>query len=153
MSRRGAAVLALSLCISPVASSDDPVAAGREFAIATDGCGLDHGYRCVPVGEEDFTGLEADRRMLPGNWLRAWQVAQADFRATPDLPEEARALKHYKFGLAETADAYVVHFQPLLTPMVEDGEVTGIARASIGRQARYWIDKTDFSVARRQFYK
>ena len=136
-----------------MAAADDPLSEGRAYALAAEGCGLDHGYVCVTPRDDDFIGLEADRRMLPGNWLRAWQVAEADFQMIEDLPAEARDLKHYKFGFGENETHYLVHFQPLLLPTVENGEATGIARGAIGRQTRYWIDKTDFTIARRLFYK
>mgnify|MGYP001823698804 FL=1 len=153
MSRSWLLIICLILTATDVARGDDPLAESRAYALSADGCGLDHGYVCVPPQEEDFIGVEADSRMLPGNWLRAWQVALVDFQEIEDLPPEARLLKHYKFGFAETDAHYVVHFQPLLLPGIEGGELKGIVRGAIGRQTRYWVDKSDFTIARRLFYK
>ena len=114
--------LACSLPVA-MASAADPLAAGREYAKGLDGCGLDHGYVCVEPREEDFLSLEADQRMLPGNWLKAWQAAWTDFLAIEDLEAEQREPRHYKFGFAESETAYIVHFQPLLLPRMENGKL------------------------------
>lgn len=144
--------LACSLPVA-LASAADPLEAGREYVRGVDGCGLDHGYVCVEPREEDFLSLEADRGMLSGNWLKAWQAAWAAFLDIEDLEAEQREPRHYKFGFAESESAYIIHFQPLLLPGMKDGVASGIVRDAIGRQTRYWIDKKNFSVARRLFYK
>lgn len=144
------ALLLLGGTLAGMTQAADPA---REYAGRQDGCGLDHGYVCVTPRDEDFLSLEAHQRMLPGNWLRAWQAAWEAFQALEDLEPAQREAKHYKFGFAESEAAYIIHFQPLLLPTVDQGQVTGIARDAIGRQTRYWIDKRDFSVAKRLFYK
>lgn len=146
-------VTLIFLAISMNTQGDDRYSDAVKFAADKDGCGLDHGYRCVQRKEDDFIGLESDQRMVPGNYLKAWQVAVADFVTLEELETGQKDLKHYKFGFTETADQYIVHFQALLLPELKDGEVEGTIRATYGLTVRYWISKNNLTVEKRLFYK
>jgi len=141
------------LVISMSTQGEDKFTSAAQFAADIDGCGLDHGYRCAESAEDDFTGLESDQRMVPGNYLKAWQLALADFLELEELEPGQKDLKHYKFGFTESADQYIVHFQALLLPELKDGKVAGTIRATYGMTVRYWIDKTNMTIDKRLFYK
>jgi hypothetical protein len=153
MKSKAYSVTLLFLVISMNTQGDDRYNSAVKFAADKDGCGLDHGYQCVQREEDDFIGLESDRRMVPGNYLKAWQVAVADFVTLEELESGQKDLKHYKFGFTETMDQYIVHFQALLLPELKDGEVEGTIRATYGLTARYWINKNTLTVEKRLFYK
>ena len=132
---------------------EEAISEAKEFAQEVHHCGLDHGYRCQTPIESDFIGLDADKSMVPGNYLVAWQIALAEFRSIEDLTAEEKKLQHYKFGFSENDTQYVVHFQALLLPAMSEGKSTGIMRGTFGRTTRYWINKDSMEVEKRLFYK
>ena len=127
--------------------------ANKKFVETLDGCGFDHGYVCMAQDESDFIGMAAAKKMVPGNYLKAFASALDAFQNAADLDEEQRDLKHYKVGFSENPTQYVVHFQALLLPEVKQGKATGISRSALGQSTRYWINKQTLEVEQRLFYK
>ena len=91
--------------------------------------------------------------MQSGNLFKAWQASYTDFQNIEDMTDAQKQLKHYVIGLTQDETHYVVLYRALLLPQVSNGEVIGVTRGTIGRTTRYWIDKQDFSVSKRLFYK
>jgi hypothetical protein len=129
------------------------LAEGKQFAISARGCALADGYQCGSQIEDDFLNASSQSSMVSGNLLKAWQVAVEDFQSQPDQTEEQMRLKHYKIGFTENADHYVVLFQGLLLPLVDQGKVVGLSRLTLGRTTRYWVSKETFGIDKRLFYK
>ncbi|MBX2867243.1 MAG: hypothetical protein KTR18_01100 [Acidiferrobacterales bacterium] len=149
--RAAALLLFWSSCV--LATQDAAVSEAREFVQRAHLCGLDHGYQCSEPVESDFIGLDADRAMVPGSYLAAWQVALEAFRSIEDLSSGEKQLQHYKIGFSENETQYVVHFQALLLPSMSEGEPSGIMRGTFGRTTRYWINKDSMKVEKRLYYK
>lgn len=116
-------------------------------------CVYDHGYRCMEPAGEDFTAREADGAMVAGPYLAAWEASYGDFLEIPEMTAEQKRLRHYKIGFAETETQYIVLFQGLLLPMLEEGEVVGTMRATYGISTKYWIDKATLAVDKRLFLR
>lgn len=116
-------------------------------------CTLDHGYQCKQVREDDFLGLEADQRMTPGPYLKAWQVSYEDFQALPELTDEQKELKHYKVGFTENETHFIVLFQGLLLPEIVDGRPVGTIRSTFGLSTKYWVNKDTLEISERLFLK
>jgi hypothetical protein len=129
------------------------LAEGKQFAISTRSCALVDGYQCGSQIEDDFVSAAAQSGMVSGNLLKAWLVAVEDFQSQSDQTMEQTRLKHYKIGFTENSDHYVVLFQGLLLPLVDQGKVVGLSRLTLGRTTRYWISKDTFEIDKRLFYK
>ena len=136
---------------------EEVLARSMEFAAQTSGCALIDGYRCQKNKEEDFLTAAGQSLMLSGNFLKAWQVAFADFANQKDQTLEQLKLKHYKIGFTESSDYYVILFQGLLLPVIETHEgkevVVGLLRSTYGRTTKYWITKSDLRIDSKLFYK
>ncbi len=133
------------------------LAHSEQYATEVDGCALVDGYHCIKRPQDDFLTKASQARLVSGNFLKAWQSAVVDFQNQPDQSQEQTQLKHYKIGFTESADHYIILFQALLLPIVEevDGEtaVTGLLRQTLGRTTKYWIAKDSFRVDSKLFYK
>ena len=116
-------------------------------------CTLDHGYRCIEVQEDDFLGVDADRNMVPGPYLKAWNVCYEDFQSIPELTPEQKELWHYKIGFTENETHFIVLFQGLLLPEIVDGKPAGTIRATFGLSTKYWVDKNTLRISKRLFLK
>ena len=114
-------------------------------------CVLDHGYRCIEIEEDNFLGLEADRRMVPGPYLTAWQICYEDFKTIPELTDEQKELKHYKIGFTQNESHIIVLFQGLLLPEIVDGKPVGTIRSVFGLSTKYWVDKRTLEISERLF--
>ena len=141
------------LLLAGNSQANDIAKASRDYVDELESCGFDHGYSCMPQEESDFLGIEADKAMVPGNYLKAFEVAASAFGNEQGLEPAQRDLKHYKIGFSENPDQYIVHFQGLLMPEVKDGEVIGMTRGIYGRATRYWINKQTLTIDKRLFYK
>ncbi len=141
------------LMIVSASQANDPIKDGLAYAMEQDGCGLDHGYICLNQPEDDFLSLDSHNRMVPGNFIKAWKIAAGDFDSIDDLDPEQRNYRHYKFGFTENDHQYIVLFQALLLPAVEEGKVTGTTHGTFGRTTRYWINKQTMTIDKRLFYK
>ena len=129
------------------------LAEGKQFAISARGCALVDGYQCDNQIEDNFLSASSQSDMVSGNLLKAWLVAVEDFQSQPDQTVEQTRLKHYKIGFTENADHYVVLFQGLLLPLIDQGNVVGLSRLTLGRTTRYWVSKETFEIDKRLFYK
>ena len=116
-------------------------------------CVLDHGYRCVEVREDDFLGKDADKQMIPGPYLAAWQASYEDFKTLPELNGDQKQLKHYKVGFSQSETHFIVLFQGLLLPDLVDGKPVGIIRSTYGLSTKYWVDRKTMTVSKRLFLK
>ncbi len=146
--------VALSLFVTGIAGADDEVKASTAWVKALDGgCVYDDGYVCKRTLEDDFLSPASDSAMLPGLWMIAWSAALSDFNENDELSADARDLKHYKIGFTQNETHYIVLFRALLLPQLKNGEVVGILRSSIGQTTQYWIDRSTFEVAKRQYLR
>lgn len=118
-----------------------------------DHCVYDHGYRCMEPAADDFIARGADGAMVPGPYLAAWAASYRDFVQIPEMTAEQKRLRHYKIGFAENETQYIVLFQGLLLPMLENGEVVGTMRATYGISTKYWIDRQSLEIDKRLFLR
>lgn len=118
-----------------------------------DRCVYDHGYRCAEPAADDFIAREADDAMVPGPYLAAWEASYRDFLELPEMTAEQKRLRHYKIGFAENETQFIVLYQGLLLPMLEDGEVVGTMRATYGISTKYWIDRDSLEIDKRLFLR
>lgn len=143
-----------ALSMSVGVRADDEVKASTAWVKALDdSCVYDDGYVCKRTLEDDFLSPAADGAMLPGLWMIAWSAALSDFNANDELDSDARDLKHYKIGFSQNDEHYIVLLRALLLPQLNNGQVVGILRTSIGRTTKYWIDRNTFAVAKRQYLR
>ena len=120
----------------------------------SDDCARTDGYECIKATETDFLSADSDGALIPGRYFEAWSVSYQDFRSLTELTEEQKQLKHYKIGFTENADQYIVLFRGLLLPRItEEGNLDGVLRVTFGRTTKYWIDKKDFAITKRLFYR
>ena len=132
--------------------------AGRQAAIdyvnglASD-CTYDHGYQCAEIQGDDFLAPDSEARRVPGPWLEAWPAALTALVTSSELSTEQKQLRHYKIGFAEDETHYIVLFDALSLPMIEDGEVVGILQSGIGLGTKVWVDKKTLSVTDMKFLR
>lgn len=132
----------------------DSVKQSREYVESLDGdCVYDHGYVCREPSGDDLAAPGRDAAMVPGPYLEAWSVAYRDFAAITGMTDEQKRLRHYKIGFAATGEQYIVLFQGLLLPRLENGEVVGTLRATYGISTKYWIDKQTLAIDKRLFLR
>ncbi len=134
------------------AESGDPVI---DFVKnASEDCAYDDGYVCrEEVVEDPFESSESNDKMLPGAYLKAYSVAQADFASLNHLSEEQRNLKHYKIGFTENATDFIVIFRALVLPNLTDGKPDGYSHGSFGITTKYGIDKKTYAISDRKLYR
>ena len=119
----------------------------EKYVETVDGCSLGHGYICQQISHQDFKSIEVQDAMLSGNQLRAWNVAFDYFLNLQELTAEQKKLKHYKIGVLEGDENYIVRFQGLLLPSIDkNGNRQGLMRASIGASLEINVSKSQFSV-------
>ncbi|MGA8258854.1 MAG: hypothetical protein WB783_01430 [Arenicellales bacterium] len=118
-----------------------------------DNCVYTDGYRCIDVKEDDFIHPDPDRHWTPGPYLEAWSVSYRDFLQIPEMTEQQKQLKHYKIGFTENDTQYIILYQGLLLPMLENGKVVGVMRATYGLTTKYWIDKKTLKIDKRLFLR
>lgn len=119
----------------------------------TEDCVYDHGYTCADVAGDDFLKLESEDRRIPGPWLEAWPAALTALVTNEELTTEQKTLRHYKVGFAEDEKHFIVLFDALSLPRIEDGEVVGLLSSSIGVGSKVWIDKKTLSVTDMKFLR
>jgi len=118
-----------------------------------DRCVYDHGYRCIEVIEDDFTRENPGRPWIPGPWLQAWSVTYRDFLDIEEMSGDQKKLMHYKVGFTENETQYIVLYQGLLLPMLEDGQPAGVMRATYGLTTKYWVNKKTLEIDKRLFLR
>jgi len=151
----GVAVAAATLALgSTVALAGDAESMSKAYVDGLpDDCVFDDAYRCLENEEDNFLSPASNGRMIPGPWVNAFGVALTDFNSNDELTAEARNLRHYKIGFSQNEQSYVVLFRALLLPSVENGQVTGILRTSVGKTTKYWIDKRTMAVSKRLYLR
>lgn len=126
---------------------------GETHALGLDGCAFLDGYVCPTPDNSDFLNADAQDRMISGNLLKAWQVALLRFESRPKKEPGVSDLKHYKFGFTESEEHYIILFQGLLLPHMEDGEPVGFLSDSLGTSVKYWVRKDNFKVEKELLLK
>ncbi len=122
-------------------------------AINAPECGLDDGYQCLDILEDNFALPNKHRVLIPGNHLKVWLISWQDFQSIDDMDAEQKNLKHYKLSFTENRNQYIVLYQALLLPHIEDGQAVGVSRDILGRSTQYWINKKNLAIDKRLFYK
>lgn len=136
------------------AGMKDPIQQSLDYINGLDvNCVYDHGYQCIDVTEDDFLTQRENREWIPGPYLQAWAVCYEDFLKLQELDDQQKQLKHYKLGFTENESEYIVLFQGLLLPQVEDGKVIGLLRSTFGLSTKYWVDKKTLTINQRLFLR
>lgn len=146
--------MVLSLAAIPAGAMQDSVEQSRQYVERLDKqCVFDHGYVCRAMPGDNFGAPGRDRDMIPGAYLKAWSVSYQDFLRIPEMTDKQKQLKHYKVGFAENATQFIILYQGLLLPMLENGKVVGAMRATYGLTTQYWIDKATLAIDKRLFLR
>lgn len=93
---------------------------------------------------------ENEKVIVPGVYLEAWEICFSDFVNIEDLSTEEKKLEHYDVQFAEDNINYIITFVPKL---LSEAEAKKTKLMVIGRETRYWVDKTKLRVIKRLFYK
>lgn len=137
-----------------MAEQDSVTQAKNYVSSLKDSCSYQNGYSCADVKENTFMTREGMAQLMPASYLEASAVALANFKTIEDLSAEQKKMKHYKVGLTEDADHYIVYFNALMLPQLDaNGKPVGIMRVTFGRSTKYWISKKDLSIQKRLFMK
>jgi hypothetical protein len=116
-------------------------------------CSYADGYLCENIVEENFLFPSPSAHMIPGIYLLAWEASYADFKRISDLSDEQKKLVHYKIGFTENKTQFIVLFNALLLPRIEQGEPAGLLTVTLGRSTKYWIDRNTLEIIDRKFLK
>ncbi len=147
-------ILILITPLSVMAEQADVKAARAWVDAHAPDCTLTDGYVCAELEEDDFVSRHDNRLSVPGNYLLAWEIAWRDFQQLPDLDERRKSLKHYRIGFTENADEYIILFDALLLPAINDlGQPDGILTVTYGRSTKYWIGKKNLQINKRLYLK
>ncbi len=137
-----------------VMAEQEDVLRSRDFVRGLSAtCTYTDGYVCAELREDDFLTPDSERRLVPGAYLAAWEVARRDFSSLDDLTREQKDLKHYRIGFTENDRHYVILFRALLLPRLVDGKPQGVMQVTYGQTTKYWIDKTTLMISDRKFLK
>lgn len=150
-----AATVGWCLAAFPAMAMQDSVKQSMKYVSGLDdNCVYDDGYRCVETAEDDFISRDYPGRLLvPGPYLDAWAVSYRDFLSITEMNDEQKQLKHYKIGFTENGAQYIVLYQGLLLPMLENGAVVGTMRATFGLTTKYWVSKETLAIEKRLFLR
>ena len=85
---------------------------------------------------------------IPGEGMKAFQVAYADFRQLKELPASQKRLENYGIGLGLEGDLLTVEFVPRTAPgeQMRPGCCT-----SLGRSVKYYISRSNYRIVKRIF--
>lgn len=134
--------------------SDPEVQASIEYVNnLIEDCVFDHGYQCAEVAGDTFLEPASEAKRIPGRWLEAWPAALTALVTSQDLSTEQKLLRHYKIGFAEDETHYLILFDALSLPRIEDGKPAGLMSASIGKSMKIWVDKATLSVTDMKFLR
>ncbi|MEA3292815.1 MAG: hypothetical protein U9Q71_11010, partial [Pseudomonadota bacterium] len=114
-----------------------------------DNCARTDGYKCA----DEAAIREFGNAILPGNYVKVWNICYDDFLKIEDLTEEQKQLRHYNIRVAEDKKHYLVEFQGLLLPYIDQGKPADVLMSVFGRSTKYWVRKDTFEIAKRLFYK
>lgn len=117
-------------------------------------CTLTDGYVCENITEDDFLSVESQKQLVPAIYFPAWQAAHEAFQNIEDLTIQQKQLKHYRIGITESDDAYIVLFSALLLPQkIVDNIPQGITNITYGQTTKFWVDKDSLQVTKYLFYR
>ena len=117
-------------------------------------CTLKDGYVCEDITEDDFLSRESLDRLVPAVYLPIWQVAYEAFKNIEHLSSQQKQLKHYRIGVTESDEAYIVLFSALLLPQkIVENTPQGVTNITFGQSTKFWIDKSSLEVKKYLFYK
>ena len=148
---------AVSVCtvlitmLPAMADIKEQVAESKAYVSALpEDCLYDHGYQCIESGVDQPTDLAmrltAKSGTIPAPVIAVWPAAYEQFLKEEFLSEEQKKLKHYRIGFRAAEQGIEVSFLPLLLPHLENGEVIGKLRATLGHEVRITINPSDSSV-------
>ncbi len=147
-------ITALLVMTAQAQQSDPEVQASIDYVNnLTEDCVFDHGYSCAEVAGDTFLQPDSEARRIPGRWLEAWPAALTALVTSDDLSTEQKLLRHYKIGFAEDETHYLILFDALTLPRLEDGKVVGLMSAAIGKSTKVWVDKKTLSVTDMKFLR
>ncbi|MBT5032207.1 MAG: hypothetical protein HOM55_07920 [Proteobacteria bacterium] len=138
-----------------MADVDEMVREATDYveSLAKDCVYLD-GYICQAEGPKPgessrvFAHATDDSGTLPALLVQVWPAAYAHFLADQNLNDQQKQLMHYRIGFSKEANEAIVLFRPLFLPQMQNGEVVGTMRATIGRELRINVDLNTLKVTR-----
>lgn len=135
-----------------VSGAEGDVEQARDYVESLDdSCVRTDGYFCEPREEIDFLTPEGLDSLNPGTYFAAFQIAYADLEKDAEFSAGQKSLRHYKIGLTENPDHYIVLFSALLLPAIESGEPAGVLSLTYGRSVQYWVDKATMTISDKKF--
>ena len=87
---------------------------------------------------------------IDGNYLKVWNVVYKDFLTIKDLSISQKDLKHYKIHFKVEEKYYIILFHGKL---MNEANIQKYHRMIYGREMKYIINKKDFSIIDRVFFK
>ncbi len=147
--------LPIVYCLNFITVAQDNTEAITNYAATqiTD-CTLADGYICEDISEDDFLSHQSLKQLMPAIYFPAWQVAYDAFQKLEDLSVQQKELKHYRIGMTESDDAYIILFSALLLPeKIVDNSPQGVTNITFGQTTKFWIDKQSLEVSKYLFYR
>ncbi len=94
--------------------------------------------------------FQQEKIMIPGKYMEAWKISFDDFHKIDDLTADEKSLEHYDIEFGEDKECYIIEFIPRLL-----SEEIGrkMKKMVIGRNIKYWIEKINMKIKKREFYK
>ncbi len=145
--------LLIMSCNHVMAQQEDVLRSIEYVSSLSGGCTYTDGYVCAKLPEDDFLTADSERRLVPGAYFEAWEVARRDFASLDDLTSQQKELKHYRIGFTENDRHYIVLFRALLLPRLVNGKPQGVMQVTYGQSTRYRIDKNTLAISDRKFLK
>ena len=147
--------LLIVCCLSLSVVAQDNTAGIKKYAeTQVTNCTLKDGYVCEDISEDDFLSSQSQKKFVPAIYLPAWQAAYEVFQNIEDLTMQQKELKHYRIGMTESDDAYIVLFSALLLPQkIVDNTPHGITNITYGQTTKLWVDKESLQVTKYLFYR
>lgn len=87
---------------------------------------------------------------LKGEFLKAWNICYSDFNKIADLSDKEKNLNNYDVFFMENKECFVIELIPHL---LSDEMAEILNKITLGRSTKYWVDKTDYQIKKRIFYK
>jgi len=135
-------------------SQSDDQAINNYAATQVTDCSLADGYVCADISEDNFLSNQSLEQLVPAIYFPAWQAAYMSFKDIEDLTIQQKELKHYRIGMTESEDAYIILFSALLLPeKIVDNTPEGVTNITFGQTTKFWIDKQTLEVQKYLFYR
>ena|GEM_PF-2906317 len=87
---------------------------------------------------------------VSGEYMKAFAIAYNAFVSEQRIPEKKRLLENYTVEFRRNAHAYYIFFAPKI-PLNSKGMVGG--ENELGVSVTYAVNKSDYSIMAKQFYK